>query len=69
VRAGKRTLVVLDALAHGADLGALGKRDATDADVRATVEAMRAAGAIARTEAARDAWAKTLAFFRRELKG
>src|SRR5207248_5357777 len=56
VRAGKRTLVALDALAAGARLPALGRRDASDADVRASVDAMRASGAIARTEAARDTW-------------
>src|SRR5438552_11288121 len=40
VRAGKRTLVVLDALHHGARLPALGRRDASDAEVRATVDAI-----------------------------
>ena len=63
VRAGKRTFLVLDALA-GADPrqraaleGVLGKQDATDAEVRDAVRVMDATGALARGEALRDQWA------------
>jgi geranylgeranyl diphosphate synthase, type I len=58
VRAGKRTLLVLDALERGASLPALGKRDASDEEVRATVDAMRAAGSLDRGARTRDEWAK-----------
>ncbi|HVM45224.1 MAG TPA: polyprenyl synthetase family protein [Candidatus Thermoplasmatota archaeon] len=63
VRAGKRTILVLDALERGtpdqrrALRAALGRGDATDAEVRAAVEAMRASGAIAAAQKLRDAYA------------
>ena len=64
IRAGKRTILVLDALERGSpqQVGALrhalGKKDASDAEVRAAVEALRASGALAAAEKLRDAYAK-----------
>ncbi|HET6403753.1 MAG TPA: polyprenyl synthetase family protein [Candidatus Thermoplasmatota archaeon] len=64
VRAGKRTILVLDALERGSDeqkralRRALGRQDATDDEVRAAVDAMRASGAIAAAEKLRDAYAQ-----------
>lgn len=63
VRAGKRTVLVLDALERGSPeqqrrlRHALGRADASDADVRAAVQAMRDAGAIDAAEKLRDAYA------------
>lgn len=63
IRAGKKTILVLDALERGTDeqrralRHALGKKDATDADVRAAADAMRASGAIHAAEKLRDAYA------------
>jgi geranylgeranyl diphosphate synthase type I len=55
LRAGKRTAVVVEALGDGAAREAvasvLGRIDATDAEVRAAVEAIEACGARARVEA------------------
>jgi geranylgeranyl diphosphate synthase type I len=55
LRAGKRTAVVVEALAHATAAGAvarvLGRGDATDAEVRAAVEAIEACGSRARVEA------------------
>ena len=64
IRAGKRTILVLDALERGAPdqqralRHALGRADATDGDVKAAVEAMRASGAIRAAEQLRDAYAQ-----------
>ena len=63
VRAGKRTVLVLDALAHAtppqraALEGALGRQDASEEDVRRAVGVLEATGALARGAALRDAWA------------
>ena len=60
IRAGKRTVLVLEALeratpAQAADLaGALGRPDAGDEAVQRAVEALRETGAIAQAEALRD---------------
>ena len=63
IRAGKRTFLVLDALA-GAKAQqrevlerVLGQQDATDAEVQEAVAVMEATGALARGEALRDQWA------------
>ncbi|MEA3198722.1 MAG: geranylgeranyl diphosphate synthase, type [Thermoplasmata archaeon] len=67
VRAGKRTILVLEALARADGRqretirAALGRHDATDAQVRAAVDAMRACGALAAAEALRDEHAKAAA--------
>lgn len=64
IRAGKRTIMVLDALARasGADLdalhAALGRPEAGDQEVARAVEALRSCGAIARAERLRDDYAK-----------
>ena len=63
IRAGKRTILVLDALERGgpeqqaALRRALGRGDASDAEVRAAVGALRASGAIDSAEKLRDAYA------------
>ena len=60
IRAGKRTVLVLDALERGdakerdALLDALGDPDASEAAVRRAVDALRTSGALARAEALRD---------------
>ena len=67
VRAGKRTLLVLETLAraNAADLrefrAVLGKKTASDAEVVRAVEIMRACGALGRVEQERDAYAKSAA--------
>lgn len=60
IRAGKRTVLVLDALENGTQeqrdalAAALGDVDASDTAVRAAVDALRESGAISRTERLRD---------------
>ncbi|HEX2022529.1 MAG TPA: polyprenyl synthetase family protein, partial [Candidatus Thermoplasmatota archaeon] len=67
VRSGKQTVLVLEALATADDeqrvalTTALGNPDATDEEVQAAVDAMRACGAIGRAEALRDRLAKDAA--------
>ncbi|HUR67953.1 MAG TPA: polyprenyl synthetase family protein [Candidatus Thermoplasmatota archaeon] len=64
IRAGKRTILVLDALERATPeqarplRAALGRADATDTEVRAAVDVLRASGAIAAAEKLRDAYAK-----------
>lgn len=63
IRAGKRTIMVLDALERAtpdqakALRHALGRADASDADVSAAVGALRQSGALAAAEQLRDAYA------------
>jgi geranylgeranyl diphosphate synthase, type I len=67
VRAGKQTVLVLEALARADPAqrraldAALGRPEASDEDVRRAVEAMRACGALAAAEARRDAHARAAA--------
>ena len=67
VRAGKRTVLVLEARARASPAqrkvidAALGNARASDEDVKRAVDAMRACGALAAAEALRDAYARAAA--------
>ena len=64
IRAGKRTILVLDALDHATPAQqkalrhALGRADATDAQVRAAVDVLRETGALDGAAKLRDAYAR-----------